>query len=189
MEEMSAQMSTAMMSAPSRARRTAWALPWPRAAPVMKATRPSSDPISGVLPLLGRHATVDHHVDPGDERRLVRSQEQGHGDDVSRFPRTLDEVSGEEVLAGRRVVEQEGGGRRGDGAGADAHHPDAERRSLHGQLTGHGGYATLCRAVRHHPHPRLAPQARVPRPAYVDGAPVRLAGPLPPREQKPPVEL
>ena len=31
-------MSTAMMSAPSSANRTAWARPWPRAAPVMKAT-------------------------------------------------------------------------------------------------------------------------------------------------------
>src|SRR4051794_5936095 len=35
-------MSTAMMSQPSRARRTACARPCPRAAPVMKATRPSS---------------------------------------------------------------------------------------------------------------------------------------------------
>ena len=38
------QMSTAMMSAPSSAIRTAWDLPWPRAAPVMKATLPSSLP-------------------------------------------------------------------------------------------------------------------------------------------------
>src|SRR4051812_8247935 len=37
-------MSTAMMSAPSSARRTAWLRPWPRAAPVMKATLPSTRP-------------------------------------------------------------------------------------------------------------------------------------------------
>src|ERR1700722_7028800 len=37
-------MSTAMMSAPSRAIRTAWARPWPRAAPVMNATLSVSRP-------------------------------------------------------------------------------------------------------------------------------------------------
>src|ERR1700735_1524880 len=37
--------STAMMSAPSRARVMAWLRPWPRAAPVIKATLPSSCPI------------------------------------------------------------------------------------------------------------------------------------------------
>ena len=40
------QMSTAMMSAPSCASRTAWLRPWPRAAPVMKATLPETRPIS-----------------------------------------------------------------------------------------------------------------------------------------------
>src|SRR5690606_8313864 len=39
-------MSTAMMSAPSCASRTAWLRPWPRAAPVMKATLPETRPIS-----------------------------------------------------------------------------------------------------------------------------------------------
>src|ERR1700712_4738155 len=38
-------MSTAMTSAPSAAIRTACARPWPRAAPVMKATLPSSRPV------------------------------------------------------------------------------------------------------------------------------------------------
>src|SRR5215470_20374161 len=38
------QMSTAMMSAPSWACRTAWLRPWPRAAPVMKATLPATRP-------------------------------------------------------------------------------------------------------------------------------------------------
>src|SRR5947209_20595434 len=41
---MSAQMSTAMMSAPSCASRTAWLRPCPRAAPVTKATLPSMRP-------------------------------------------------------------------------------------------------------------------------------------------------
>src|SRR5579862_1686751 len=40
------QMSTAMMSAPSAASRTAWLRPCPRAAPVMKATLPSRVPTS-----------------------------------------------------------------------------------------------------------------------------------------------
>src|SRR5215472_1449617 len=38
------QMSTAMMSAPSCASRTAWLRPWPRAAPVMNATLPATRP-------------------------------------------------------------------------------------------------------------------------------------------------
>src|SRR3954447_1611561 len=41
---MFSQMSIAMMSAPSSARRTAWLRPWPRAAPVMNAILPSSFP-------------------------------------------------------------------------------------------------------------------------------------------------
>src|SRR5258707_14267333 len=44
-----AQRSTAMMSAPSSARRVAWLLPCPRAAPVMNATFPSSFPILFLL--------------------------------------------------------------------------------------------------------------------------------------------
>src|SRR5579859_763010 len=38
-------MSTAMMSAPSRASVMAWLRPWPRAAPVIKATLPSTRPV------------------------------------------------------------------------------------------------------------------------------------------------
>src|SRR5271156_2960362 len=41
---MSAQISTAMMSAPCWASATAWLRPWPRAAPVMTATVLSSSP-------------------------------------------------------------------------------------------------------------------------------------------------
>src|SRR5882757_2380388 len=42
--EIGPQMSIAMMSAPSLASRIACARPWPRAAPVMNATRPSRGP-------------------------------------------------------------------------------------------------------------------------------------------------
>src|SRR5690348_7793866 len=45
-----AQMSTAMMSAPSSASRIAWLRPCPRAAPVMKATLPSSFPATPLAP-------------------------------------------------------------------------------------------------------------------------------------------
>src|SRR6201994_3562005 len=48
---MSRQMSSAMMSAPSAASRTACARPWPRAAPVMKATLPFRFP-TGSAPLV-----------------------------------------------------------------------------------------------------------------------------------------
>src|SRR3954453_23251992 len=41
-------MSIAMMSAPSPASRIACARPWPRAAPVMNATRPSRLPLDAV---------------------------------------------------------------------------------------------------------------------------------------------
>jgi hypothetical protein len=49
-----AAMSTAMMSAPSSASLTAWLRPRPRAAPVMKATFPSSLPISRFLRFVDR---------------------------------------------------------------------------------------------------------------------------------------
>src|SRR4028118_2256560 len=48
---MSAQMSTATMSAPSSASRSACARPCPRAAPVMKATLPCMRPAMDVAPL------------------------------------------------------------------------------------------------------------------------------------------
>src|SRR6201996_6561071 len=51
MVSMSRQMSRATMSAPSAASRTAWARPWPRAAPVMKATLPFRFP-TGSAPLV-----------------------------------------------------------------------------------------------------------------------------------------
>src|SRR3954451_5584740 len=47
-----------MTSAPSAASRTACARPWPRAAPVMKATLPSSlRAVMGILLRVGQHGT------------------------------------------------------------------------------------------------------------------------------------
>ena len=46
---MGAHASTAMMLAPSLAKRTAWLRPIPRAAPVTNATRPSSSPMCSLL--------------------------------------------------------------------------------------------------------------------------------------------
>src|SRR6516164_9085307 len=53
-------MSTAMMSAPSCASRTAWLRPWPRAAPVMKATWPSTRPRTSLGIVLPRFGGDEH---------------------------------------------------------------------------------------------------------------------------------
>src|SRR5436305_3697801 len=73
---MSRQMSTAMMSAPSLAIAIACARPWPRAAPVMNATLPSSLPaISCSLLCAGSADRCERDVQfrqaAHDERRLV----------------------------------------------------------------------------------------------------------------------
>src|SRR5271165_4979153 len=54
-------MSTAMMSAPSRAIRTACARPWPRAAPVMNATLPVSRPLMHA-PYRKRHCNANDNT-------------------------------------------------------------------------------------------------------------------------------
>src|ERR1700710_1748085 len=56
-----------MTSAPSDASFTACARPWPRAAPVTKATRPLSDPMSAAELTLGGIACDDglEHLDGG----------------------------------------------------------------------------------------------------------------------------
>src|ERR1700744_2348228 len=60
MVSMSRQISSATMSAPSPARRTAWARPCPRAAPVMKATLPFRFPTdSAPLVSVGNAAGVN----------------------------------------------------------------------------------------------------------------------------------
>src|SRR5215467_6316512 len=90
---MSAAMSTAMMSAPSSASRTAWLLPWPRAAPVMKATLPETRPVmcsvssaSRLVCLLDEGvAGVDRQRYARDVASLVRGQEQQRVADVSRL--------------------------------------------------------------------------------------------------------
>src|SRR3954451_24429505 len=68
--EIGPQMSIAMMSAPSSASRIACARPWPRAAPVMKATRPSRLPFDAVTaaPFVGLRIRLTAEL----ERVLVR---------------------------------------------------------------------------------------------------------------------
>src|SRR6185369_10856559 len=75
--EIGAQMSIAMMSAPSDASRTACARPWPRAAPVMKATLPSTRPVidnsnSSVVEQFSRNQ-CGHGFPPADRRGLGRT--------------------------------------------------------------------------------------------------------------------
>src|SRR6516162_2513793 len=54
-------MSTAMMSAPSSASRTAWLRPWPRAAPLTNATLPSTRPVIATSRYPGRHRLPPSH--------------------------------------------------------------------------------------------------------------------------------
>src|SRR3954466_8010010 len=77
-------MSTPMMSAPSSARSTACERPWPRAMPVMKATFPSSLPMSGSPRRwcqppgedAGQGGEVEHERDARDVARPVGAEEQ-----------------------------------------------------------------------------------------------------------------
>src|SRR6202044_1736928 len=62
-------MSTAMMSAPSLAIRTAWARPWPRAAPVMNATLPASRSLMRA-PYRKRHCNANDNTSLLALRRL-----------------------------------------------------------------------------------------------------------------------
>src|ERR1700751_1046059 len=70
-------MSTAMMSAPSRAILTACARPCPRAAPVMNATLPVSRPLM-CAPYRKRHCNANDNTSPLTLRRLdqVRPDDQ-----------------------------------------------------------------------------------------------------------------
>src|ERR1700744_6484660 len=54
-------MSNAMMSAPSWANLTAWLRPWPRAAPLMNATFPSTRPVIVASRCPGRHRLPPSH--------------------------------------------------------------------------------------------------------------------------------
>ena len=70
------QMSTAMMSAPSSASRTAWLRPCPRAAPVMKATLPSTRPVMCTTAGIDSHPrTVDVGLSSADDRSTSHSRE------------------------------------------------------------------------------------------------------------------
>src|SRR5882757_889139 len=89
-----------MMSAPSWASRIAWLRPWPRAAPVMKATLPATRPaMRGVL-LSDRVACVDGELQAGDVLGLVRGQEQHRVADVA----GVDHLDGEGVHEDRPEV-------------------------------------------------------------------------------------
>src|SRR5215468_8454020 len=78
-----------MMSAPSWASRMACDRPWPRAAPVMKATLPATRPamLTSLLAcpcLPGRVAGVDGELQAGHVPGLVRGQEEHRVADVAR---------------------------------------------------------------------------------------------------------
>src|ERR1700729_700109 len=84
MPGMSASTSIAMMSAPSWASRIAWLRPWPRAAPVMKATLPATRPAM-VPSLLVREAGVDRQGDARDIAGVVGYQPDDRVGDVDRL--------------------------------------------------------------------------------------------------------
>src|ERR1700722_13159615 len=81
----SSRRSTAMMSAPSWASRMAWLRPWPRAAPVMKATLPATRPAIAALLLLVGEAGVDGQGDPGHVAGVVGHQPEDRVGDVDRL--------------------------------------------------------------------------------------------------------
>ena len=97
-----AQTSRAMMSAPSAARRTAWLRPWPRAAPVTRATLPARPTRAvrsvgrssgGSCRRRGRGPPATGHTARGRRRRPSRtaSRTRAGGDAVAgpQRPRTL----------------------------------------------------------------------------------------------------
>src|SRR5580700_2097063 len=96
-------MSTAMMSAPSCASRIACDRPWPRAAPVMKATLPSSLPATFITSFTGEtmvslvgHAAARHRLRHG---RFVMSLHRAHP--LGGWPRVPGRAGPE---AGQRVL-------------------------------------------------------------------------------------
>src|ERR1700730_5871412 len=89
-----------MMSAPSWASRIACERPWPRAAPVMKATLPATCPSLSRVVLSDRVACVDGDLQAGDVPGLVGGQEQDRVTDVPR----VDRFDGEGVQVDRAQV-------------------------------------------------------------------------------------
>src|SRR5215475_10613060 len=82
---MSWHRSTAMMSAPSSASRTAWLRPWPRAAPVTNATFPCTRPIrrlSFPINYLCVSAAVDAQDLSGDVAGFFANQQCAERRDV-----------------------------------------------------------------------------------------------------------
>src|SRR3954453_7221052 len=113
-------MSTAIMSAPSLAIRTACDRPWPRAAPVMKATLPSSFPATYVTPFTRACAALTM-PDPG-----------GSGTEA-----------GQRILvAGPVWSVPDGPGASRAEADGDRHRPGTVR--MIAERSGHGGPADGC---------------------------------------------
>src|SRR5579871_496427 len=78
------------MSAPSRANATAWLRPWPRAPPVITATRPSNRPIAsppGRLWTATLLTNVPPHAGPGLPPHRQRPAAGGRGAAARRAPR------------------------------------------------------------------------------------------------------
>src|SRR5580700_748863 len=98
---MSSHTSTAMMSAPSWASRTAWLRPWPRAAPVMNATLPATRPAMSAASLLVREAGVDRHRDAGDIAAVVGDQPENGVGDVHRLDHVHRQRVGHRLAHGR----------------------------------------------------------------------------------------
>src|SRR3954451_11007568 len=155
-------MSTAMMSAPSCASRTAWLRPWLRAAPVMKATLPSTRPATG-SPSLGDPSGVHLVQRSGDVAAGVGGQVEHRLADVDGLdPRHLEQVEPGEGLPDvvllrrlevrpeepeRVLVEHQGRGhvRRVDGVDPDAVGGELDREAPH-----QADHAVLRRGVRRH---------------------------------------
>src|SRR5271154_3101394 len=139
-----------MMSAPSSASRMAWLRPWPRPAPVMNATLPSTRPMK--TSLLVREAGVDGKRDAGDVPGLVGDQPEDRVGDVYR----LDHAHRQRVrhrLAEARVLLQEllhdvvDNHRGVHPGGMHAVHPDAVRRQVVRVGAHQAYYAVLGRGV------------------------------------------
>src|ERR1700752_3792415 len=136
---MSWHRSTAMMSAPSSASRTAWLRPWPRAAPVTNATFPCTRPIrrsSFRIDYLCVSAAVDAQDLSGDVAGFLGDQKCARSRDVlgladAAYGCRLDVLLDEEIAARFRFAQHRGvdeaGRPRIDG---DARGPVLQRERL-----------------------------------------------------------
>src|SRR5215813_2060612 len=137
---MSWHRSTAMMSAPSSASRTAWLRPWPRAAPVTNATFPCTRPIRRLsfrIDYLGVSAAVDAQDLSGDVTGFLGDQKRARRRDVlgladAAYGCRLDVLLDDEIAARLRFAQH----RRVDEAGWYRVDGDARRPVLQRQRFG-----------------------------------------------------